>query len=203
MTAVDNLNGQDGFTLSEFLVSSCILLVVAAAAFALLSELQRTASLQDETHTILDNARIALDVASRRLRQAGNDPFGIGFTGIEVVSRTEVRVRSDLTGNDDRGDPDGDIGDSGEDVVLRHNPETRSFEIVTRGGAVQVLAGNISDMTFSAYDDSGAPASSGQGVRTIRVSVSGSSARSASPAYRPFGVRIESEVEALGNSGRL
>ena len=44
----------------------------------------------------------------------------------QLSVRQEIQIRSDLTGsaarvNPDKGDPDGDIGDSGESVAIRYN----------------------------------------------------------------------------------
>ena len=67
-------HGESGFSLVEFLLSTFILLVVASAVFAMLSQTQRAASYQAEVQAVMDNARTAMDTVERTIRQAGNDP---------------------------------------------------------------------------------------------------------------------------------
>ena len=120
------INRQSGFTLTEFLIAASILLVLSSAIFSMLTEIQHAGSYQTEVQFVLNNTRIAMQTAERYIRQAGNDPLGSGVSGITIVSAQEIQIRSDLTGsagpgNPDKGDPDGDIGDSGESIAIRFN----------------------------------------------------------------------------------
>jgi type II secretory pathway pseudopilin PulG len=189
-----------GFTLVEFLVSALVLLILTSGVFTLLCEIQRTAGYQTEVQSVLNSTQIALQAAERYIRQAGNDPFGSGMPGITIVSATEVQLRSDLTGslgagNPDKGDPDGDIEDSGENVTLRYNDRTRSLEIVPQGGPAQIIAGNISALAFEYFDSYGNPTSVGGEVKKIAVTISGTSLLPNPQTGRIFGIRLSSEVK--------
>ena len=140
-----------------------------------------------------------MQTVERFIRQAGNDPFGVGFAGITIVSAQEIQVRSDLTGSagpgsPDRGDPDGDIGDSGESVAIRFNSSTRSLEIVTEGGAAQIVAGSISGLSFQYYDAAGNITATGGDVRKVGISVSGTSLQRDPRTGKTFGVQLNSEI---------
>jgi prepilin-type N-terminal cleavage/methylation domain-containing protein len=195
-------NSEDGFTLTEFLVAALILLVVSSAVFSLLSEIQRTAGYQSEVQSVLNSTRIAMETMERCIRQAGNDPFGSGLSGITIVNASEVRIRSDLTGsagaaNPDKGDPDGDINDSGEDVTIRYNAISRSLEIVPDGGSPQIVAGYISGLSFQYYDADGNVTADGKDVRKIAIDISGATQEPNPQTHRIFGIRLSSEIRIL------
>jgi hypothetical protein len=191
---------QSGFGLAEFLMSSLILLIATWSVFGMLKDVQRNAGYQTEVQSVLNNTRLAIQTVGRYLRQAGNDPLGRGQSGITIVSAAEVRIKSDLTGsagsgNPDKGDPDGDTSDSGEDLTIRYNSATRSLEIVTASGAVQIVAGYISGISFRYYDSSGGPVATGNDVRRINVTVSGTSLLPDPVTRRCFGVRLSSDFQ--------
>lgn len=173
-------NSESGFSLLEFLISAALLLVISIPLFGALNEIQGTAAYQNEIHAVLDNTRIALQEVERRIRQAGNDPHRIGFDGIDIISSTEVRVRTDLTGSagysdSDKGDPDGDINDSGENLVIRYNTDRRRLEMISRNGPPQIIADNISGFSMRYFDADGNETGIGNRVRKISVTISASS----------------------------
>ena len=138
-----------------------ILLIVTSAVFVLLTESQREASYQTEIQSVLNNTNIAMQTVERYLRQAGNDPFTSGLSGVTIISATEIRIQSDIKGscgssNPDKGDPDGDIEDSDEDVLIRFNPGTRSIEVRSGSGSPMIIASYISDLSFQYYNADGA-----------------------------------------------
>lgn len=191
---------QAGFSLTEFLIAAFILLVVTFCVYGTLAEVQRSVSFQTEIQSVLNNTQLALQTAGRYVRQAGNDPLGSGLAGITIISSTEVRIQSDLTGsagpgNPDKGDPDGDTNDSGEDVTIRYNGSTRSLEIIPGGGPAQVVAGYISSLSFQYYDADGKPTSRGDSVRKINVTVSGASLLPDPQTHQMFGVQLSSDFQ--------
>lgn len=188
-----------GFGLAELLMSTAILLILGASVFGLIAEVQRRTGYQSEVQSVLNNTRSALQTIGRHIRQAGNDPAGSGIDAITVVSSSEIRVRSDLTGSaapgyPDKGDPDGDIEDSGEDVTIRHNKTSRSLEVVPAGGSAQIVAANISGLLFEFYDGSGAPAT-GKDVKRVHVTISGTSPIPDPQTSQHFGVELSSDFQ--------
>jgi prepilin-type N-terminal cleavage/methylation domain-containing protein len=195
-------SSQAGFTLTEFLISALILLVVASAVFGIISEIQQTAGYQTEVQSVLNNTRIAMQTIGRYIRQAGNDPRGSGLAAVTIISATEVRIQSDITGssgagNPDKGDPDGDTNDSGENVTIRYNSNTRSLEIVPDGGPAQVVAGYISGLSFQYSDAGGGVTTVGSNVRKITITVSGASLLRNPRTHRVFAVKIASDIGIL------
>jgi type II secretory pathway pseudopilin PulG len=196
------MKAETGFTLAEFLIATLILLIVASGIFAALTEMQGATGYQTEVQSVLNSTQIAMLTTARYIRQAGNDPLGSGLRGITIVSPTEVRIQSDLTGsagpgNPDKGDPDGDVDDSGENITIRFNQRARSIEIIPKDGPAQILAGSISDLSFQYYDANDDPANVGSEVRKIVIILSGSGL-SPNPLTRQiFGVKLRSEVRIM------
>jgi prepilin-type N-terminal cleavage/methylation domain-containing protein len=192
---------ETGFTLVEFLVCTAIFLLIASAAMSMLSDIQRAAGYQTESCSVLHSTLIAMQTVERYIRQAGNDPFAKGFESITIVNTSEVQIRSDLTGsnhgNPDKGDPDGDADDSGENVIIRFNSQSRSLEIVPNGGPPQIIAGHISDLQFQYYDKDGASTTVGGNVRKISVKISGTSLIPNPRTHQFFGVTLCSEIRIM------
>jgi hypothetical protein len=192
---------ETGFSLVEFLICTACFLLVASAAFAILSDIQRTASYQTESKSVIHSSQIAMQTVERYVRQAGNDPFAKGFPGITIINASEVQIRSDITGsdggNEDKGDPDGDTDDSSENVIIRLNRQSRTLEIVPNGGSPQIITGYISDLQFQYYDSSGVPTSTGSDVRRIAVKISGASQIPNPQTHQFFGVILCSEIRIM------
>lgn len=189
-----------GFGLAEFLISSGILLVISAAVFGMLAETQRAASYQNEIHAVLQNTRMAMSGLERYIRHAGNDPQNTGFLGITLVSATEIRLRTDVTGlagvaNPDKGDPDGDTNDAEEDVTIRHNSKNQSIEIIPNGGTAQAVANNISALFITCYDAAGAVTTNGADVRRICVSLTGTSPVPNPQTGQTFSLQLSSDIQ--------
>ena len=188
-----------GFGLAEFLISSAILLLIAASVFGMLAETQRAAGYQNEIHAVLQNTRMALSSLERYIRHAGNDPRNTGFPGITVLSATEIRLRTDITGlagvgNPDKGDPDGDTDDAEEDVTIRYNSTNQSIDLTPKGGTAQALANNISALSITYYDSTGAVTVNGVDVCRVRVSLTGTSAVSNPQTGHSFSQQLSSEI---------
>ena len=191
--------GEEGFTIIEFLLSAMILLIATSAVFVLLTESQREAGYQAEIQAVLNNTSIAMQTIERYLRQAGNDPFTSGLSGVTIVSATELRIQSDIKGSSgssdpNKGDPDGDIEDSDENVLIRFNSGTRSIEVLARNGPPMIIASYISDLNFTYYNEFGAITADGREVSSVSISISGASAFPNPQTHQIFGVTLQSEV---------
>jgi hypothetical protein len=193
-------HNASGFALTEFMISALILLAVSCAVFNTLIEAEHAASYQSEIQSVLSSTQIAMQTVEGYIRQAGNDPLSSGVAGITIVSPQEMRIQSDLTGSagpgdPDNGDPDGDTGDSNENVTIRYNSRTRSLEIVPAGGPAQIVASGISDLTFTYYNAVGGSAATGSEVSKIGISISGTSMLPNPRTRQIFGVQLSSEVQ--------
>ncbi len=190
---------EHGFTMVEFLVSAAIFMLVAGGVFSVLTQAQRTVSYQVEIQGVLESTRLAMDTVERMVQQAGNDPHKVGFAGITIVSSTEVRVRSDLTGSagpgsPDKGDPDGDTDDANEDITIRFDAAGQSIELVSGCGPAQPIASNISAFAMQYFDRNGTATSIGGDVSRIRLSITGVSPLRDPQTGRAFSMELVSNV---------
>jgi len=196
------IGSGSGFSLMEFIVSTAILFVLSISIFSALNEIQYTTGHQAEIQAVLDNTRIALQVVERCIRQAGNDPHRNGFDAISIVSSTEVRIRSDITGsagprNPNKGDPDGDIKDSGENLTIRYNKKKQRLEMISRNGPAQIIADNISGFSLQYFDEDGNTTGTGNNVRKITLTISGSALEKDIQTEKQFGIQLESAIRIL------
>jgi len=193
-------SANSGFSLAEFLIVTLILLVVAGAVFGMLGSTQRTASYQSEVYAVMENARIAMDITERILRQAGNNPRNISpFEGISAIGSSSVRVRSDLTGSDagnpDKGDPDGDTMDANEDIIIQYNSGNRTLELLPNGGAAQAVAGCVTALALSYYDADGTTTTVGANIRRIGISITCASGIPHPQTGQIFSTRLNSNIQ--------
>jgi Tfp pilus assembly protein PilW len=198
-----DLHQESGFSLVEFLLSTFILLCVASAVFAMLAQTQRAASYQSEVQAVMDNSRTAMDILERVIRQAANDPKTTGIVGLEITSPTQLRVRSDLTGSaagggyPDKGDPDGDTGDAGEDVLIGYNAANRAIELTPNGGSAQPIANYISAFSMQYFDAAGAATTVGANVRKVRVTLTASTTLRDPQTGQIFGMQQASDIQIV------
>jgi type II secretory pathway component PulJ len=191
---------DSGFSLLELLLASVIFFVVSASLFGVIGTIQKSAAYQAEVQAVIDNTRIAMELVERHIRQAGNDPTNSGLTAMTLISPTEVRIQADLTGsagaaNPDKGDPDGDIRDSGEDVVIRYNPSARTIETGPYGGTAQAIANYISAFSMQYYDASGSPTAAGAEVRKVAVLIEGATTLPDPQTQKVFGLQLSSSID--------
>jgi hypothetical protein len=195
----DNPENESGFSLVEFIVSAAILLAISITIFEVLNDIQRTAGYQADVQAVLDNTRIAIQTVERCIRQAGNDPYRKGFDAISIIGPAEVGIRSDLTGsagpgNPNKGDPDGDTNDSGENLAIRYNDRQQRLELIPMHGPAQIIAENISGLSLKYFDADGNATGIGRNVRKITVTASGSGRLKDPWTGRQFEVQLDSVI---------
>ena len=90
---------EAGFSLIELLIVSVIIVFIIGMIGGIVTGVQRSYSKQRVQTEALNDATAALDMITRLIRMAGNNPNGIsGFQGIEVVKsrRTQNSLSSSL-----------------------------------------------------------------------------------------------------------
>jgi len=201
-SAACSSENASGFTLVEFLIAASITISISLVLFGTLNGIERTAASHADSREVGDNMRIGLQTITRCIRQAGNDPYRTGFDAVSIIGPSEVRIRSDLTGSEapgrpDRGDPDGDLNDSGENILIRYNSVKRRIEIVSGKSAVLIIADKISDFNLEFFDIEGNPVTSGSDTRKIRVNIAGTGSSVESPGRKPYGIQLSRTVGIL------
>jgi len=193
---------ESGFALAEFLVSTVIVLGLSAGVFTMLTNVLSTSGYQTEVLSVMENTRVAMGAIERYIVQAGNNPRSATFTPVTITSATQVQLCSDLTGSagGNQGDADGDISDANENVTIRYNSTGRSIELVAADGTARTLAQYISGFALEYLDKNGSATTVGADVRTIRITINGTSAVANARTRKTFGLTLTG-VATLPNRG--
>jgi prepilin-type N-terminal cleavage/methylation domain-containing protein len=186
---------ENGFTLTEFLISSVVILSLSAGIFTMLTDVQSNSGYQTEVVNVMENTRVAMNTLGRLIVQAGSNPNAPFFTPVTITSNTKVRLCADLTGSSggNQGDPDQDILDADEDVTIQYNSGGRTIELVDKDANVKTLARYISAFSLQYFDQNGTATTVGTDVRMIRVTITGSSTVANPRTKTTFGQTVTSD----------
>lgn len=157
-----NKSNQSGFSLIELLIVSVILVFTIGIVVGVVTNVQRSYSQQRSRTESLNDATAALDMMTRMIRTAGNNPNGIsGLQPIDPgtadgggIYRT-IRIRSDWRGSTMSSQPDGDITDSFEDVIFSVSNNKLMKKEPSDSSPVEFLD-NVSSLQFIYYDTNNA-----------------------------------------------
>lgn len=131
MTPLSIHKSNQGFTLIEILVVLALGLVVLGAVLNIFIKQNETSQAQQEIAYAQQNVRAAMDLMMREIRNAGYNPHDNDFDAIETAKSDEIRILSNLSGDDETGhDPD----DANEDVTYSLNA---SYQL-ERNGSILV-----------------------------------------------------------------
>jgi hypothetical protein len=192
---VQGIVGESGFGMVDFLMSALVVISLSAGVFTVLTDMQANSGYQTEVLGVMENTRVAMSVLGRYIVQAGSNPRTAAFTPVTITSSTQAQLCSDLTGSSggNQGDPDGDILDADENIVIRYNSTARSIELVDGNGAVRTLANYISAFSLQYYDKDGSVTTVGNDVRKINVAISGASSTANPRTKKTFGITLASD----------
>ncbi len=148
MIALYSHKTNRGFTLVELLVAMTMGLVVLAAVLQIFVSQNRTSAVQQEVLYAQQNVRAAMDLMVRETRNAGYDPQDNGFNAIQTATSDSIRVLSNLSGDDEAGNPD----DANEDVTYTIDNANRELE---RNGTVMIKDVVPNSLQFTYYKADG------------------------------------------------
>lgn len=187
MMTVNVRKAHGGFTLIELLVAMFLGLVVLAAVLKVFVSQNETNAAQQEVAYAQQNVRAAMDLMAREIRNAGYDPENNDFEAVKAATSSSIRILSNLSGDDEAGDPN----DANEDVTYTVNGSNQ----LTRSGSRMVdfvdslqLGYVLKDGTV--LDPPGAALTTQQraDVRTVIIRL-GVQTENPDPATRQFRVR--------------
>ncbi len=149
---------ESGFSLIELLIVSVILVFTIGIIGGVVTGIQRSYSQQRLRTEALNDTTAALDMMTRLIRTAGNNPNGIsGLQPIDPgtadgggIYRT-IRIRSDWRGSTMSSLPDSDITDSFEDVTFSASNNKLMKKEPSDTAAVEFLD-KVSSLQFIYYD---------------------------------------------------
>ena len=188
-----NLNGDDGFTLIEFLIAMAITTVVLGATVGLAASIQQAYTADLDDVAVEQEVRYALDWVARYVRSAGSNPYSCAvFQPIWLDPNgngadDDVRVQADIN------PPDGDCTDSEEDVTIALDPVARVITLDTGAGAVAMTDPIITNLQFTYLNDAHNPTAAESQIAYVLIAVTGrSKGRDTNTGFTQF--TLSSEV---------
>lgn len=150
-------NNESGFTLVELLITTVILIFILGTMSGIVYSVQSSYRKQQERTDAVNEASAALDMITRLIRMAGNNPNGI--SGLQAIDPgtaqggvyQTIRIRSDWHGSTLSSMPDGDISDSLEDVTFFVQNNKLMKQEPSDTSAVEFLD-NVNYLQFVYYD---------------------------------------------------
>ena len=162
-----------GFTLVELLVTLGLGMLVLAAVSTTFMGQMRFYSAQAQVNEMEQNARGALDLITRELKMAGYNPAGASFNGVTVSSPTQLQIKADLNA------VSGIQNSTDENITYAYDNSTLQITRTRGGETAQVLADNITALTFTCYKADGATTTTTSSeIRQVKVEIT---ARTAKP----------------------
>jgi type IV pilus assembly protein PilW len=161
---------ENGFTLLELLVVMTLSGIVMAAIYATFLSQQRSYRMTEQVVAVQQNLRGAMYFMERELRIAGYDPKrtnDFGVTDIPAIAAQSITFTMDTTTEN------GVVGiTDGETITYQYNAGANTL---TRdaGAGPQVIAENITGLTFTGMTGTGVATTVAANVRWVDVTITG------------------------------
>lgn len=166
---------EKGFTIVELLVVMAITGIVMAGIYQVYYTQQRSYMVQEQVAAMQQNLRAAMFFMEREIRMAGCDPKGSAGARITSAGANSLSFTMDIRGKTADDDSDGYTDDPNETITygLYDGDSDGDPDDLGRdtGGGYQLLAQNISSLTFQYLDSAGAVTASTGNIRSIRVTL--------------------------------
>ena len=148
------------------------MLVLAAVATTFMSQ-ARFYSSQELVNEMQQNARGALDLITRELKMAGYNPAGAIFSGVTYYDTSQLQIKADLNA------VSGIEDNTNENITYAYDDSNLQITRTLGGGTAQVLADNITALTFTCYKADGATTTTTSSeIRQVKLDIT---ARTAKP----------------------
>ncbi len=171
-----NSHNNSGFTLIELLIAMVIFGIIVALIIGEYSDRQGRSITQQQAVEIQQTARASLYLISTEIIQAGYDPLKKGDVGIITAGNGStnplrfsyydsamIRVSKSYQLADNGSDGDNDI-------TMKYGKESSPGAGIIEGGS-QLLAENISALTFSYLDENNAATTVLDDIRAIQMTI--------------------------------
>ena len=167
---------KKGFTAIELMISLAILSIALSSIYSLYMSFIRTCTKEGVKIRVQQSVRSSLDMMIRDIRLAGLDPEGTGDFGIIAVTpqRIQFTADRDMDGElDDADATDGiDLPDM-ENMAYEYdgNSTLKMFLYEADGNPEtdEVMAENVTDLTFTYYNSNDDTTSNLDEIRTVDI----------------------------------
>jgi type IV pilus assembly protein PilW len=145
-------NKENGFTLVELLIAMTIGLIILTALSSTFLMQRKIYDVQEQIVEMVQTARAAMDMMTREIRMAGYDPTDSAGAGIVTVTSNSINFTLDITDDAETGPPDGDTGDSNENITYSLYTEDGIQKLGRKSTSTAVnqpVAENVEDLQIS------------------------------------------------------
>jgi type II secretion system protein J len=155
------LKDESGFTLTEILVTTIMMVVVFFALYSVMDMSLKAFTYGNNKVEAVETSRAALEKMEREIRQAYpyNRPSDMHM--FDRHDATEIRFGNDLDGNRDIACPNTSVPAKCEKIGYRVNGNTLGRDNTSTGATnttanLQPVADRVQSLTFTYYNKSGA-----------------------------------------------
>lgn len=165
------MRGEEGLTLVEVMVTLVVVSVMGLAMVGFLRSQHQTVARQNDGVLATQNARAAVDMLARELRNAGYDPRGSGDAALTAMEADSVAWTADL--DEDEGvtsfDP---VADTYEEVAYWHDVGSKTlvrWAMPSLGGAEVPVSDGVDSLRLTYLDRTGAATADSSLVELVRI----------------------------------
>ena len=159
-----------GFTIIELMLAIAIAGIVMASFYSVYISQQSSYLRQEKVASMHQNIRSAMYYMGREIRMAGLDPTGEAGAGIVRAEENLIQFTEDIRGQNENNPPDGDTGDSNEDITytLDDKDGDGDTDLVRNN---YLIAENIKSLLFNYLDGTGAPTGTLSAIRFVQITI--------------------------------
>jgi type IV pilus assembly protein PilW len=147
-----------GFTIIELMLAIAIAGIVMASFYSVYISQQSSYLRQEKVASMHQNIRSAMYYMGREIRMAGLDPTGEAGAGIVRAEENLIQFTEDIRGQNENNPPDGDTGDSNEDITYTLDDKDGDGDtdlVRNTGNGNFLLAENIKSLLFKYLEGDG------------------------------------------------
>ena len=181
MSGTIKMSHEKGFTMIELLVAMVIAAIVLTSVYSVYYSQQKSYIVQEEVAAMHQNLRAAMTIMEREIRMAGCNPTGTAANvGMQSdITGTFIHFTEDVRGKDPGDPPDGDTGDSDEDIsyyLVDADGDGDADDLVRDTGGTEaniekVIAENIASLSFAYLDAGGNDTGVPEDIRFVQIIV--------------------------------
>lgn len=166
------MRGERGLTLVELMVTLVIVSVMGLALVGFLRSQHQTVTRQNDGVLATQNARAAVDMLARELRNAGYDPRGSGDAALTAMEADSVAWTADL--DEDRAvpSPPDPVADTYEEVAYWHDAGTNTLvraAMLSDGGTGVPVSDGVDSLRLTYLDRTGSATADSSLVELVRI----------------------------------
>ena len=159
-----------GFTIIELMLAIAIAGIVMASFYSVYISQQSSYLRQEKVASMHQNIRSAMYYMGREIRMAGLDPTGQAGAGIVRAEENLIQFTEDIRGQNENNPPDGDTGDSNEDITytLDDKDGDGDTDLVRNN---YLIAENIKSLLFNYLDGGITEATLSAAIRFVDITL--------------------------------